>query len=108
MMAVSMLSDLDLDLLAAYCETVRAFRECCEVEASLARLDQSSRGLVVRNGSGGVRLNPVIAAKSAAARDMVRLAQALGLSPSARASIALSERGGMSTKPDLLARKYNL
>lgn len=109
MHGLGMLTTLDLDLLGAFCESVRQHRECCELEALLAEQDPTSRGMVVRSAGGSVYLNPLLTAKQAAARDMARLGQMLGLTPSGRATIA-AERGGMASrsKPNALATKYGI
>lgn len=117
MVDVGMLTELDLAPLTAYCEAFAVFRVASEKMARLAAQDDSSAGLVVQSPSGAVYLNPLHAAKSKAAADMVRYAGELGLTPSARASIIVAERGGMGKAqragasqvrgPDLAA-KYNL
>ncbi len=104
---LGMLTTLDLDLLAAFCEAVRQHRECCELEALLAVQDPVTRGMVVRSAGGSAYLNPLLTAKQGAARDMARIGQMLGLTPSGRASVA-ADRGGMTAKPDRLARKYGI
>lgn len=109
MMGLGMLTSLDLDMLAAFCECARQHREACEIEAELAKQDPVTRGLVVRSAGGSAYLNPILAAKQGAARDMARIGQMLGLTPSGRATIA-AERGGMASRSKAggLAAKYGI
>lgn len=116
MIEVGMLTELDLVPLVAYCEAFATYRVASEKLAALALNDPSSAGLIVQAPSGAVYLNPLQAVKSKAMRDMVSYAAELGLTPAGRASIVVSERGGMGrarggAEPRGtvdLAAKYNL
>jgi P27 family predicted phage terminase small subunit len=105
LLSVGILTNLDLGLLAAWCQTFKTWRGCVEAMNALEKQDPVTRGLVVRSPSGAAYQNPVLGTMNAAAREMRRLAQELGLSPSGRAGITVSPE---SKRHAELVKKYNL
>lgn len=119
MMEVGLLANLDLNNLANYCECVGIVAETTLMmnapKPKRRKKGDAPRGLVVISPNGAPYVNPLHAAKMAAMRDMLRLSQSLGLTPSARASISLGGQGGAGpvgrqkpTRDQDLGAKYNL
>jgi P27 family predicted phage terminase small subunit len=105
LVSVGILTDLDLGLLAAWCQTFKTWRGCVEAMNTLEVQDPATRGLIVRSPSGAAYQNPILGTMNSAAREMRRLAQELGLSPSGRAGIAVSPISKPSAE---LIEKYGL
>jgi len=101
---LKLLTRIDVNLLAAYCQ---AFKRWREAEEALLELGSSLplKGLMMRYRNGGELMrNPLVAISQHACADMVRYAAEFGLSPAARARIALGPRGeGASKFAGLLA-----
>src|SRR6266849_6544230 len=76
--------------LAAYCQ---AYGRCVTAErviATMAEKDQLTSGLMIKTTNGNGIQNPLIGTANKAAADMVRYAAEFGLTPVARARLALS------------------
>ena len=73
---VGLLTPLDLDALAAYCETWAAWRKAVETIEREGATFTSSAGLVKRH--------PAVAIAAQAGRDLLAWAERLGLTPAAR------------------------
>ena len=58
--------------------------------AAMAANDQLTRGLMIKTTIGNAVQNPLVGTANKAASDMVRYAAEFGLSPVARARLALS------------------
>ena len=100
---LKLLTVIDVNLLAAYCQAYKRWREA---EEALQELGASLplKGLMMRVGGGALVRNPLVAISQHACSDMVRFASEFGLSPAARARIAMPPRGeGPSKFADLLA-----
>jgi P27 family predicted phage terminase small subunit len=102
MRELSLLSALDADMLAAFCEAHARFRLASEKIADMAKNDPTSDGLLARMPSGAVVQNPLIGVANKAMRDMVRIGAELGLSPSARAGIEQRE----AEQEDEISKKF--
>jgi len=88
---LGILTVVDLNPLAAYCQ---AFGRWSIAETALARMaenDALTSALMIRNTAGGPQQNPLVKIATNAARDMVRYASEFGLTPVARARIASAE-----------------
>jgi P27 family predicted phage terminase small subunit len=92
LISVGILTDLDLPLLGTWCQQFKIWRSCVETLNEAEAADPVSRGVVVRSPSGAAYQNPVVGALNAAAREMRRLGQELGLSPSGRAGMTVPKR----------------
>jgi P27 family predicted phage terminase small subunit len=91
---LNLLSELDIQPLAIYCQTYAHWREA---EEQLAK-----RELVVRSAANGPVANPLVKIAQAYARDMLRYAGEFGLSPVARSRIKTSLAGSGSKFDGLL------
>src|SRR5262249_50668060 len=82
------LTVIDVNLLAAYCQAYKRWREA---EEQLQQLGTSLplKGLMVRSSGGDLVRNPLVSISQHACADMVRYPSEFGLSPAARARIAL-------------------
>jgi P27 family predicted phage terminase small subunit len=114
MLQVQLLTNLDLETLAAYCECVRVVIEASTVSWRNRKGSPDGRGFLQKTGVGSVAVSALHQIKMQAMRDMSRYAQTLGLTPSARASIALGEHGGVggvgdpSQRERVLSAKYGI
>jgi len=100
---LKLLTRIDVNLLAAYCVSYKRWRDA---EEALLELGSSLplKGLMMRYRNGGdLMRNPLVSIAHHAAADMVRYAGEFGLSPAARARIALPARVPASKFGDLLA-----
>lgn len=108
MMAVNMLTDMDLAPLAAYCQCVGDIVEMSGQMAKLAETDKSGMGgRIISAKSGGAYLNPLVNGLAGARRDMVRYAAELGLTPSSRSGVR-APAVGSKTRGEDLAKKFNV
>ncbi|HMF27358.1 MAG TPA: phage terminase small subunit P27 family, partial [Candidatus Cybelea sp.] len=83
-----LLANIDIQSLAAYCQSYSRWRTAEETLAEIALRDPQSRGLLVKGGDAQPVQNPLIRIADRAAQQMVRYAAEFGLTPSARARIA--------------------
>jgi P27 family predicted phage terminase small subunit len=100
---LKLLTPIDINALAAYCQSYKRWREA---EEALLELGSSLplRGLMLRDQKGGALLrNPLVSIAQHAAADMVRYASEFGLSPAARARIAFPAGDKASKFAGLLA-----
>lgn len=80
--ALRLLSEVDVAVLAAYCQSWATFKAASEaIEAA---------GLTVETTNGNVIQNPLLGIANKASRDMVRYAAEFGLTPTSRARLQVS------------------
>ena len=84
---LGLLTGVDVMPMAAYCDAYERWRTARETVAAMAERDPVMHGLIVRTQSGGAAANPLVWIAANAARDMVRYAAELGMSPAARSRI---------------------
>jgi P27 family predicted phage terminase small subunit len=97
---MKLITSLDLQPLAAYCD---AFERWCLAKATIAAMaerDPMTHGMIVKTQAGGAMPNPIVFMAQSAARDMVRYAAEFGLSPSARSRIKAVDALGKTGKFD--------
>jgi P27 family predicted phage terminase small subunit len=85
---LKLVTALDIQPLAAYCDAYERWRTAKETLAAMAERDAVMHGLIVKTQSGGAAANPLVWIASSAARDMVRYAAEFGMSPAARSPIS--------------------
>lgn len=89
---MSVLSQADLAIFAAYCQAWGDYIEAREginlLRAQYPK-EEAYRALVLECPSGAIKKNPLLDAANHAARDMVRYAGDLGMTPAARARLAV-------------------
>jgi P27 family predicted phage terminase small subunit len=83
---LGMLTNVDLQSLAAYCVAYGRWRTAEELIAKMASKDIISSGLIVKS-AGELKQNPLIPIARKACLDMVRFAGEFGLTPAARSRI---------------------
>jgi P27 family predicted phage terminase small subunit len=97
---LGLLTNLDVASLAAYCQAyarwVIAETRCAE----MAERDELTSGLMIKTTNGNVVQNPLVGTARRAAADMVRYASEFGLTPSARARLALNAETPRKSKFD--------
>lgn len=97
-------AEIDQTMLAAYC---MSFGRWIQAELDLdkmAKLDQVTHGLMMKTSNGNAIQNPLVGAAASARRDMHRLADSFGLTPSSRTQIQTG-KGGEDSR---VANKYGL
>jgi P27 family predicted phage terminase small subunit len=87
--AMGVLTGIDQGTLAAYCGSYSRWRKAEEELAELAKQPGSKGALVMKTISGNYIQNPLIGISNKAAGDMVRYAVEFGMTPSARARLAM-------------------
>jgi P27 family predicted phage terminase small subunit len=85
---LGLLSNLDIQVLAAYCQAYARWRQAEEALAVFAAKDPATHGILIKAADGNARINPLLKAANAAAEDMVKFASEFGMSPAARARVA--------------------
>jgi P27 family predicted phage terminase small subunit len=94
---LKLLTRVDVSVLAAYCMAYQRWRQAEEALQELGA-QLPLKGLMMRVGGGALVRNPLVAIAQHAAADMVRYGAEFGLSPAARAHIALPPRDGKAEK----------
>lgn len=97
-------AEIDETMLAAYC---MAFARWIRAELDLermAKLDPVTHGVMMKTSNGNAIQNPLVGAASTARRDMHRLADSFGLTPSSRTQIQTGKGDGDGG----VAAKYGL
>jgi P27 family predicted phage terminase small subunit len=84
---------VDINPLAAYCQSYKIWREATELMNEVAATGAQMKGLLVGKENGELMKNPLRTVAREAAADMVRFASEFGLTPSARARIAAGPYG---------------
>lgn len=88
---LKMLTVVDINPLAAYCQAFARWSAAEQALNKLADRDPATGGILIKGSYGTPMLNPLLKAATQAARDMVKYAGEFGLTPSARARIAAGE-----------------
>jgi P27 family predicted phage terminase small subunit len=85
---IGLLTAVDVQPFAAYCQAYHHFRTATEKLKQMADADPVMAGLLVKSGKGTAVQNPLVLTARQAANDMVTYASHFGLTPAARARIA--------------------
>jgi P27 family predicted phage terminase small subunit len=85
---LGLLSNLDVHVLAAYCQAYARWQQAEQALAVFAEKDPATHGILIKAADGNARVNPLLKAANAAAEDMVRFASEFGMTPAARARVA--------------------
>jgi P27 family predicted phage terminase small subunit len=86
---LGLLTGVDIMPLAAYCQACGRWILAETRQAEMAERDELTSGLVIKTTNGSVIQSPLVGIARRAAADMVRYASEFGLTPSARARLAL-------------------
>ena len=92
-----LLTRVDVQPLAAYCQAYSIWRTAVETLATMADRDPTMHGLMIRVGAGAMQ-NPVVITLRQAANDMVRYAAEFGFTPAARTRISTGDTEGPPSK----------
>ncbi len=84
---------VDINPLAAYCQSYKMWREAIELMNELAVAGSLMKGLMVVNKDNQLAKNPLTFIARTAAQDMLRFASEFGLTPAARARISSGPYG---------------
>lgn len=100
--AMGVLYRIDQQVLAAYCDSYSRWRHA--VEAMKSRVDKAGgdqlAALIDKTSNGNIVQNPLIGIANKAAGDMVRYAAEFGLTPAARARLAIDPAKNTGSKFD--------
>lgn len=86
---LGMLTSIDVASLSAYCQAYGRWVVAERAIAAMAEKDPFSGGLMIKTSNGNAIQNPLVGTSNKAASDMVRYAAEFGLTPAARARLAL-------------------
>jgi P27 family predicted phage terminase small subunit len=86
---LGLLTEIDVASLAAYCQAYGRWITAERAIAAMAERDLLTGGLMIKTTNGNAIQNPLIGTSNKAASDMVRYASEFGLTPAARARLAL-------------------
>lgn len=102
--ATGVYTNIDETMLAAYC---MAFSRWIQAELDLdkmAKLDPATHGAMLKTTNGNAIQNPLLGVVSSTRRDVMRLANEFGLTPSSRTYL----QSGKGKDDDPVARRYGL
>lgn len=85
---LKLLTRVDIQPLAAYCQAFGIFRTAVETFNAMAGSDATTRGLLIKGKNGTALQNPLVLTARQAANDMVRYASEFGFTPAARSRIS--------------------
>jgi len=94
---LGLLTIVDLQPLAAYCQAYGRWRTAEEALQKMAAVDPHTGGLIVKKGGNPIQ-NPLVKIAADAANDMVRHASQFGLTPVARSRIHAADNTAADSK----------
>jgi len=94
---MGLLHRADRETIAGYCEAFAEFAACC--------VSLKNSGLVSESERYGLRPHPLVKIKNDAQRRFLALADRLGLNPSARTHIRITETGARDPLSDFISKK---
>lgn len=86
---MGLLTKVDVQPLAAYCQAFGRWMAAERAIAKMAEKDSLTAGLMIKTSNGNAIQNPLVGTSNKAASDMVRYASEFGLTPAARARLAI-------------------
>jgi P27 family predicted phage terminase small subunit len=95
---LGLLTMVDENPLAAYCQAYARWVNAEEAIARMAERDLLTGGLMIKTSNGNAIQNPLVGTANRASSDMVRYASEFGFTPAARARIAAGIAAGGSSK----------
>lgn len=87
------LSIIDRNALAAYCQSVQIWKQAKTALDTMAKADLITSGLMIKTTNGNFIQNPIVGTLNKAANDMIRFAAEFGMTPSSRTRL------NVDTKP---------
>ena len=107
-----LLTELDGDALARYCEAMVQYQQAKRYVDSLLEGADNDAGyqsrLLIRTASGNVIQNPAISLMKHASQEADRLGKQFGLSPSARAGLSISPVAKPSEQKSKKKKPFNV
>jgi len=97
LLRLRLLTVVDLQPLAAYCQAYGRWRTAEEALARMATMDPMTSGLMLKKGGNPV-YNPLVAVAEKAAGAMVRYAAEFGLTPAARSRVQSTDTTAADSK----------
>lgn len=86
---LGLLTVVDVPSLSAYCQAYGRWVQAERAIAEMAKHDMLTGGLMIKTANGNAIQNPLVGTANKAASDMVRYASEFGLTPAARARLAI-------------------
>ena len=80
---LGLLTVLDVQVFAAYCQSYHLWRVAVEKLKEMAAADPVMAGLIVKTNKGGITQNPILLTARQCANDMLTYAGHFGLTPAA-------------------------
>lgn len=97
---LDLLTGIDRASLAAYCQAYGRWAQAEKAIAKMAERDELTGGLMIKTTNGNAIQNPLVGTAHKAASDMVKYAAEFGMTPSARARLAIDAGAGRTSKFD--------
>jgi P27 family predicted phage terminase small subunit len=101
-----LLSEVDRQALAAYCEACARWSAAQSAVNEMARSDPRTGGLLIKAPSGIVYENPLVGIARRAALDAVRFGTEFGMTPSARTRVSAAPEPAEENRFAKLSREY--
>jgi len=96
--AMGILFPIDMAILAAYCVSYSRWRQAEEELAKVRDNYSDYAALIQMTHYGNYIIHPLIGISNTAARDILRYASQLGITPSARAALGVKPKEGEKSK----------
>lgn len=103
---MGILTEVDRNALAAYCTAYALWAQSWRAINEMAASGKTGAGLMIKTTNGNFIQNPLVGTANKAASDMVRFASEFGLTPAARARIALTPKGEESGEKGIKGLLY--
>ena len=86
------LSIIDKNALAAYCQAVQIWKQAKTALDKMAESDLLTSGLMIKTTNGNFIQNPIVGTLNKAANDMIRFSAEFGLTPSSRTRLSVDKK----------------
>ena len=96
---LGLLTDLDVSMLAGYCQAYGRWVQAERAIAALAKNDPQTYALMVKTKNGNAIQNPLIGTANKALDMMHKFASEFGMSPSLRARLSVNGEQATPTNP---------
>lgn len=96
--AMGILFNIDMAILAAYCVSYSRWKQAEEILNNLREHGTKIEALIQVTHHGNMIPHPLVGVSNTAARDVLRYASQLGITPAARAGLGVKPKAGEKSK----------
>lgn len=96
--AMGVLFSIDMAILAAYCVSYSRWKQAEEELGKIRKRGSKLKALIQKTHHGNMIPHPLVGVSNTAARDVLRYAAQLGITPAARAGLGVKPKTGEKSK----------